>query len=93
MMPQKKMCYIIQLITPLKKLQQLSLEILMGEGSQMPNFLKESMKQNWNFQMSGAHQYIDGLLQMSKPNNFPWEGHGYKFLREQHILMVVIFRF
>ena len=48
------------------------MEIQGGGGSQKPNFLKECIRLNWNFQRGGE----------LKPKNLPWEGYGY-FL-EQH---------
>ena len=50
------------------------MDIPRGWGSQRPKFLKESMKQKWNFQGVGV-----------QTKNSLWEGCGY-FL-EQHIII------
>lgn len=55
--------------------QRWSLENPRGRGSQKPNFLRESMKQNWKFQ-GGKGRY--------EQKNHPWGRYGY-FLKP-HIL-------
>ena len=64
------LCYVMLLMCTSRKSSYPprggSLEILGGTGSQKPKFLKESMKQNWNFQRHGV-----------KPINPVYEGNGY----------------